>query len=99
MPDTMSRTSDWLPNEMARPNTEAPAISGVMLTPSSRQHQQAADDDDDGAGDGAQQRHQGAQPRGGDLDVVLGIARRVGRRQRVGGDVESMRNFTNRQKA
>jgi len=34
-PDTMSRTSDWLPNEMARPNTEAPAISGVMLTPSS----------------------------------------------------------------
>ena len=34
-PDTMSRTSDWLPNETARPNTEAPAISGVMLTPSS----------------------------------------------------------------
>ena len=35
MPDTMSRTSDWLPNDTARPNTEAPAISGVMLTPSS----------------------------------------------------------------
>ena len=31
----MSRTSDWLPKETARPNTEAPAISGVMLTPSS----------------------------------------------------------------
>ena len=35
MPDTMSFTSDWLPNETARPSTEAPAISGVMLTPSS----------------------------------------------------------------
>ena len=34
MPETMSRTSDWLPNETARPSTEAPAISGVMLTPS-----------------------------------------------------------------
>ena len=34
-PDTMSRTSDWLPNDTARPSTEAPAISGVMLTPSS----------------------------------------------------------------
>ena len=34
MPETMSRTSDWLPNDTARPNTEAPAISGVMLTPS-----------------------------------------------------------------
>ena len=35
MPDTISRTSVWLPNEMARPKTEAPAISGVMLTPKS----------------------------------------------------------------
>ena len=35
MPDTMSRTSVWLPNEMASPTTEAPAISGVMLTPKS----------------------------------------------------------------
>ena len=35
MPETMSRTSDWLPNDTARPSTEAPAISGVMLTPSS----------------------------------------------------------------
>ena len=35
MPDTMSRTSDWLPNDTARPSTEKPAISGVMLTPSS----------------------------------------------------------------
>ncbi len=35
MPETTSRTSDWLPNDTARPNTEAPAISGVMLTPSS----------------------------------------------------------------
>ena len=34
MPETMSRTSDWLPNDTARPSTEAPAISGVMLTPS-----------------------------------------------------------------
>ena len=30
----MSRTSAWLPKEMARPNTDAPAISGAMLTPS-----------------------------------------------------------------
>ena len=34
-PETMSRTSDWLPNDTARPSTEAPAISGVMLMPSS----------------------------------------------------------------
>ena len=34
MPETMSRTSDWLPNDTARPSTEKPAISGVMLTPS-----------------------------------------------------------------
>ena len=87
MPDTMSRTSDWLPNETARPNTEAPAISGVMLIAELGQHQQAADDDDDGAGHGAQQRHQGAQPRRRDLALVLGIACRIGRRQRVGGDV------------
>ena len=33
-PETMSRTSDWLPKDTARPNTEAPAISGVMLIPS-----------------------------------------------------------------
>ena len=31
----MSLTRVWLPNEMARPRTEAPAISGVMLTPKS----------------------------------------------------------------
>ena len=35
MPDTMSLTRVWLPNEMARPRTEAPAISGVMFTPKS----------------------------------------------------------------
>ena len=35
MPETTSRTSDCLPNDPARPNTEAPAISGAMLTPSS----------------------------------------------------------------
>jgi hypothetical protein len=34
MPDTMSRTSAWLPNDTARPSTEKPAISGVVLTPS-----------------------------------------------------------------
>src|SRR5258706_13150286 len=28
----MSRTRVWLPNEIARPNTEAPAIKGVILT-------------------------------------------------------------------
>src|SRR5215216_1729146 len=33
MPETMSFTSVWLPKEIAMPNTEAPAISGVMLTP------------------------------------------------------------------
>jgi len=31
----MSFTSVWLPNEIAMPNTEAPAISGVMLMPKS----------------------------------------------------------------
>src|SRR5215471_13640022 len=29
----MSWTRVWLPNEMARPNTEAPAMNGVMLMP------------------------------------------------------------------
>ena len=31
----MSLTRVWLPNETARPKTDAPAISGVMLTPKS----------------------------------------------------------------
>ena len=35
MPETMSFTKVWLPNEMAMPNTDAPAISGVMFTPKS----------------------------------------------------------------
>ena len=29
----MSWTRVWLPNEIARPNTEAPAMKGVILTP------------------------------------------------------------------
>ena len=32
-PDTMSFTSAWLPKEMARPMTDAPASSGVMSKP------------------------------------------------------------------
>ena len=80
MPDTMSRTSDWLPNEIARPNTEAPAISGVMLTPSSRQHQQAADDGD---GEPAMTRSSGIRVRSRD---AADLARRPRHRPRQSAD-------------
>ena len=58
-PETTSRTSDWLPNDTARPSTEAPAISGVMLTPSSDSTSSVPMIGDDAAGDGAQQTASG----------------------------------------
>ena len=58
-----SCTSFCEPKPIATPTMPAPASSGPMFTPISRQHHHAGDDDDHHQQRGAQQRQQRAQPR------------------------------------